>query len=67
MLGTHNALQINPRPALRLTNEASSTIIILGHPRYRSGMISLKRSAKKTISCKKSTLITMNSKMNSIS
>jgi hypothetical protein len=37
---------INPRPAVELTHEGISIIIISIHPRSRSGMTSLKRSAK---------------------
>ena len=38
---------INPRPAVELTREGNSAIIISIHPRSRSGMTSLKRYAKK--------------------
>ncbi len=45
--GQNKSWMINPRPAVELTCDGKSHIITATHPRARSGMISLKRSAKK--------------------
>ena len=43
--GQNKSWMINPRPAVELTREGNSTIIISINPRSRSGMTSLKRCA----------------------
>ena len=44
---SNKSVVINPRPAVELTYEGGSKIIIANHPRSRAGMTHRKRSPNK--------------------